>query len=74
MFGDVGHARTNAAMLLLPMLQPQAALAQNPLLCVRSSTLVIVVLHLIYLSKLIEVRQMKFLDRLKLYLKVSHIF
>ena len=32
MFGDVGHAQTNAAMLLMMILQPQAALAQNPLL------------------------------------------
>ena len=34
MFGDVGHARTNAAMLLMMIEQPQAALAQNPLLAV----------------------------------------
>ena len=32
MFGDVGHARTKAAMLLLMIDTTQAALAQNPLL------------------------------------------
>ena len=34
MFGDVGQARTNAAMLLIPIDTTQAALAQNPLLAV----------------------------------------
>ena len=32
MFGDVGQARTNAAMLLMPIDTTKAALAQNPLL------------------------------------------
>jgi len=34
MFGDVGQARTNAAMLLLTVATTSAALAQNPLLAV----------------------------------------
>ena len=37
MFGDACQARTNAAMLILPMIQPQAALAQNPLLAAGKS-------------------------------------
>ena len=38
MFGDVGQARTNAAILLMPIATTQAALAQNPLLYVRPIT------------------------------------